>query len=90
VVRPTWRLTSPRAISRLTDEDLARLHAMQDAIVAAVERGDAAAERMEWDLHALINRLARWYRPGGRVGERQPAYQLFLLVDGALTGAARR
>ena len=29
-----------RATSRLTDEDLARLHAMQDAIVAAVERGD--------------------------------------------------
>ena len=48
-----------RATSRLTDEDLARLHAMQDAIVAAVERGDAAAERIEWDLHALINRLAK-------------------------------
>jgi DNA-binding GntR family transcriptional regulator len=48
-----------RATSRLTDEDLARLHAMQDAIVAAVERGDAAAERIEWELHALVNRLAK-------------------------------
>jgi DNA-binding GntR family transcriptional regulator len=48
-----------RATLRLTDEDIARLHAMQDAIVAAVERGDAAAERIEWELHALINRLAQ-------------------------------
>jgi DNA-binding GntR family transcriptional regulator len=48
-----------RATSRLTDEDLVRLHAMQDAIVAAVERGDAAAERIEWELHALVNRLAK-------------------------------
>jgi DNA-binding GntR family transcriptional regulator len=48
-----------RATSRLTDEDLFRLHAMQDAIVAAVERGDAAAERIEWELHALVNRLAK-------------------------------
>ena len=37
----------------------AQLHAMQDAIVAAVERGDAAAERIEWELHALVNRLAQ-------------------------------
>jgi len=49
-----------RATLRLTDEDIAQLHAMQDAIVAAVERGDAAAaERIEWELHALVNRLAQ-------------------------------
>jgi len=48
-----------RATLRLTDEDVAQLHAMQDAIVAAVERGDAAAERIEWELHALVNRLAQ-------------------------------
>src|SRR4029078_8726235 len=48
-----------RATVRLTDENLAQLHALQDAIVGAVERGDPVAERVEWDLHALVNRLAK-------------------------------
>jgi DNA-binding GntR family transcriptional regulator len=48
-----------RATVRLTDEDMAQLYVMQDAIVAAAERGDPVAERIEWDLHALINRLAK-------------------------------
>jgi AcrR family transcriptional regulator len=39
---------------------------------------------------SMLSSLHRWYRPGGRVGERQLADHLFLLVDGALAGAARR
>jgi AcrR family transcriptional regulator len=39
---------------------------------------------------SMLSSLHRWYQPGGRVGERQLADHLFLLVDGALAGAARR
>lgn len=48
-----------RATLNLTDEDIARLYAMQGEITAAIERDDPVAERIEWELHALINRLAR-------------------------------
>ena len=39
---------------------------------------------------SMLSSLHRWYQPSGRVGERQLADHLFLLVDGALAGAARR
>jgi len=39
---------------------------------------------------SMLSSLHRWYQPGGRVGERQLADHLFLLVDGALAGDARR
>lgn len=48
-----------RAALHLTDEEVEQLYAMQAQIIAAIERGDAAAERIEWELHALINRVAR-------------------------------
>lgn len=48
-----------RATAHLTDQDVERLCAMQDEIVEAIERGDDAAERIEWELHALINRIAQ-------------------------------
>lgn len=48
-----------RAALNLTDDDVAALYSMQDQLIAAIERGDSASERIEWDLHALINRIAR-------------------------------
>ncbi|WP_336159851.1 GntR family transcriptional regulator [Amycolatopsis sp. VC5-11] len=48
-----------RAALRITDEDVAKLYEMQEEIVASIARGDTAAERVEWDLHALINRIAQ-------------------------------
>lgn len=48
-----------RAATHLTDAELARLYALQDQLVAACAGGDAASERIEWELHALINRIAR-------------------------------
>lgn len=48
-----------RAAVRLTDEDIARIHSMQEQLISAIELGDPASERIEWDLHALINRIAR-------------------------------
>lgn len=48
-----------RAALHLTDQDIERLYAMQRSIVAAIDRGDSEAERIEWELHALINRNAR-------------------------------
>lgn len=48
-----------RAALHLTDADIEQLYSMQEQIIAAIERGDAAAERIEWELHALINRVAR-------------------------------
>jgi DNA-binding GntR family transcriptional regulator len=48
-----------RATLHITDEEIERLYAMQAEIIAAIERGDAAAERIEWELHTLINRIAR-------------------------------
>jgi DNA-binding GntR family transcriptional regulator len=48
-----------RAALHLTDRDIEQLYVMQRAIVAAIDRGDAEAERIEWELHTLINRIAR-------------------------------
>lgn len=48
-----------RAATHLTAGEMASLYAMQDQLVDACGRGDAASERIEWDLHALINRAAR-------------------------------
>lgn len=47
-----------RAALHLTDDDIAQLYVMQAQIIRAIDRGDAEAERIEWDLHALINRVA--------------------------------
>lgn len=48
-----------RAATHLTAAELANLYALQDQLVATCARGDAASERIEWELHALINRIAR-------------------------------
>jgi DNA-binding GntR family transcriptional regulator len=48
-----------RAALHLTDENIEQLSVMQQAIVDAIDRGDAEAERAEWELHAFINRIAR-------------------------------
>ncbi|HLU56881.1 MAG TPA: GntR family transcriptional regulator [Pseudonocardia sp.] len=48
-----------RAALHLTDEEVEQLYAMQAQIIEAIERGDKAAERIEWELHTLINRAAR-------------------------------
>jgi DNA-binding GntR family transcriptional regulator len=48
-----------RAALHLTDTDVEQLYAMQGQIIAAIDRGDPAAENIEWELHALINRIAR-------------------------------
>lgn len=48
-----------RAALNLTDADIAQLYSMQEQIIEAIGRGDAAAERIEWDLHNLINRAAQ-------------------------------
>lgn len=48
-----------RAARHLTDDEVDRLYRMQDELVTAIEQGDPASERIEWDLHALINRIAR-------------------------------
>lgn len=48
-----------RAALHLSGSDVEQLYRMQDEIVRAIERGDVEAERIEWDLHALINRLAQ-------------------------------
>jgi TetR/AcrR family transcriptional regulator, cholesterol catabolism regulator len=37
---------------------------------------------------SMLSTLHRWYEPGGAVGERELADHLFLLVHGALAGAA--
>jgi len=37
---------------------------------------------------SMLSSLHRWYEPDGAVGEQQLAGHLFLLVDGALAGAA--
>lgn len=48
-----------RAALNITDEEIAQLYAMQAEIIDAITRGDPVAERIEWDLHALINRVAQ-------------------------------
>ena len=48
-----------RAAAHITDAEMTSLHALQDQLVAATGRGDPVSERIEWDLHAMINQVAR-------------------------------
>jgi DNA-binding GntR family transcriptional regulator len=48
-----------RAATRLGDDDLARLRALQESLVSSISADDlAATERVDFELHRLINRAA--------------------------------
>jgi DNA-binding GntR family transcriptional regulator len=48
-----------RAATRLGDDDLARLRALQESLVSSISTDDlAATERVDFELHRLINRAA--------------------------------
>ena len=51
-----------RAAQQLTDAEIDELHSLQEQFAAATRCGDPAAEGIEWELHALINRAARTNR----------------------------
>ena len=76
-----------RAWARAMTEDFRRL--VQDYVDGRDSPGPVDAAFASNAVLSMLSMLYRWYRPDGAVGEDQLADQLFLLVDGALAGAAR-
>lgn len=73
-----------RAALHITDDQVRELYVMQEQILRSIERGDSEAERIEWDLHALINRVAeanklRWLL---RLTVRYAPFRAWSTVEG--------